>query len=108
MSQSQKKAILWNTIGKLSSQALSIVVSLIVARLLLPSDYGLIAILTVFIAIAEALLDSGFENALVQKSDRTNVDFSTVFYFNVTVSATLYLILFLRLYQSLIFIMNLN
>ena len=65
MSQSQKKAILWNTIGKLSSQALSIVVSLIVARLLLPSDYGLIAILTVFIAIAEALLDSGFENALV-------------------------------------------
>lgn len=94
MSQSQKKAILWNTIGKLSSQALSIVVSLIVARLLLPSDYGLIAILTVFIAIAEALLDSGFENALVQKSDRTNVDFSTVFYFNVTVSTTLYLILF--------------
>lgn len=94
MFYSQKEAILWNTIGKLSSQAISIVVSLIVARLLLPSDYGLIAILTVFIAIAEALLDSGFENALIQKTDRTSVDFSTVFYFNITVSAVLYLILF--------------
>lgn len=93
-SKSQKKALFWNTLGKLSSQIISLLISLVVARLLLPSDYGLIAILTVFIAVAEALLDSGFENALIQKRNRTNIDFSTVFYFNIAISVLMYLILF--------------
>lgn len=94
MPKSAKEAILWNTIGKLSSQAISIVVSLVVARLLLPSDYGLIAILGIFIAVAQVLMDCGFENALVQKTNRTNVDFSTVFFFNIFLSIILYLIIF--------------
>lgn len=64
------------------------------ARILLPSDYGMIGMLAIFIAIAQVLIDSGFSNALIQKKDRSEVDYSTVFYFNIVVGLVLYFILF--------------
>ena len=64
------------------------------ARLLLPSDYGLVGMLTIFLAISQSFIDSGFSNALIRKQNRTEADFSTVFYFNIAVGLFFYLLLF--------------
>ena len=84
----------WTLIERLSVQVCQFVIGIILARLLSPSDYGVIGMLAIFMAIAQSLLDSGFNRALIQKKDRTNVDYSTVFYFNLAVSALLYAVLF--------------
>ncbi|MCM1093917.1 MAG: lipopolysaccharide biosynthesis protein [Lachnospiraceae bacterium] len=70
------------------------VVMIIMARILTPEDYGLVGMLTIFIAISQSLIDSGFSQALIRKQDRSEVDNSTVFYFNIAVGVILYLILF--------------
>lgn len=67
---------------------------IIMARILTPDDYGLVAMLTIFIAISQSLVDSGFSNALIRKQDRDETDNSTVFYFNIGVGIVLYLVLF--------------
>ena len=67
---------------------------LVIARLLDPKDFGLVGMLAIFLAVAQSLIDSGFSQALIRKQDRTEVDNSTVFYFNIVVSAVLYLILY--------------
>ena len=64
------------------------------ARLLSPSDYGTVTMVTIFYAISRAFIDSGFANALIRKLDRTEEDFSTVFIFNVVISIIIYLLLF--------------
>lgn len=68
---------------------------LVIARLLDPADYGVIGMLAIFMAIARSFVNSGFGNALIRKKDRTEVDCSTAFYFNVAVAALLYGVLFL-------------
>jgi O-antigen/teichoic acid export membrane protein len=60
------------------------------ARILTPDDYGLVGMLAIFIAIAQSLIDSGFSQALIRKQDRTEIDNSTVFYFNIAVGIALY------------------
>lgn len=65
------------------------------ARLLTPEDYGLVGMLTIFIAVSQSLVDSGFSQALIRKQDRSEIDNSTVFYFNICIGILLYLILFL-------------
>lgn len=65
------------------------------ARLLTPKDYGLIGMLSIFLAISQSLIDSGFSQALIRKQDRTEIDNSTVFYFNLAVGCLLYLLFFL-------------
>lgn len=69
-------------------------VMLIMARLLTPADYGLVGMLTVFLAVANCLIDGGFGNALVRKQDRSQLDCSTVFYFNLGMSIVLYIVLY--------------
>ena len=64
------------------------------ARILTPEDYGLVGMLAIFIAVSQSLIDSGFSQALIRKQDRSEIDNSTVFYFNIGVGAILYLILF--------------
>lgn len=64
------------------------------ARILLPVDYGMIGMLAIFIAISQTLIDSGFSNALIRKIDRSESDYSTVFYFNIAVGVVLYFVLF--------------
>lgn len=85
----------WSLVEKFSVQGIQFVLSLVIARLLLPSDYGLIAMLTVFINISQVFVDAGFSRALIQKQDRTDKDFSTVFYFNIVISCLIYVVLFL-------------
>ena len=93
-SKKQKNALIWNAVEKFSTQAIHLILSIIIARLLLPADYGLVAMVSIFMAIAQTLIDSGFSNALIQKQDRTEVDFSTIFHFNNCASLFLYIVLY--------------
>lgn len=67
---------------------------ILMARILTPADYGIVGMLAIFIAISQSLVDSGFSQALIRKQDRSEIDNSTVFYFNIAVGIVMYLILF--------------
>lgn len=86
--------VIWSAIERFSAQGISFLLSIIIARLVAPEEYGLIAMLAIFIDIAQSFVDSGFSNALIQKKDRTNTDISTVFYFNIIISIIVYFILY--------------
>lgn len=85
----------WSGIERFSVQGISFVVMIIMARLLTPADYGLVGMLTIFIAVSQALVDSGFSLAIIRKHDRTDTDNSTAFYFNIAIGLFLYLLLYL-------------
>lgn len=89
-----KKGIVWSFIERFSVQFLQFIIGLILARILLPSDYGIIGMLAIFIAISQTFVDSGFSSALIQKKDRTELDYSTAFYFNIGVGLFFYFVLF--------------
>lgn len=82
-------SIIWSSIERFSNLGVQFIFSLIIARQLSPSDYGLIAMLSIFMALAQAFIDSGFSNALIQKQNRTNTDFSTAFFFNIIIGFVL-------------------
>ena len=79
---------------RFGAQGITFVVSLILARLLDPNVYGVLAIVSVFTIFMEVFLDAGLGNALIQKQNADDLDFSTIFYFNIGFSLVLYLILF--------------
>jgi len=83
-------SIIWSSIERFSVQGVQFILSFVIARKLLPSDYGLIAMLGIFMAVAQTFIDSGFSNALIQKQNRSNKDYSTVFYFNIVIAVILY------------------
>lgn len=87
-------SLLWKFLERIGTQGVQFVVAIVLARLLAPSDFGLIALVTVFVAIANVFVQSGLNTALIQKKDADNVDFSTVFYASLGLSAVLYGILF--------------
>ena len=84
----------WNAIGRFSSQGISFVIGILLARILSPSDYGLVGMIGIFMAIGQTFIDSGFSSALIRKKDCTDTDYSTAFYFNIAVGIVSYLILF--------------
>lgn len=84
----------WGAVEKISIMGIQFLVSMVLARLLSPSDYGTIAMLTVFIAISDQFVSCGFANALIRKPDCKRIDYSTAFWFNIVVSLFLYGILF--------------
>ena len=88
------KSFLWKLLERFSVQGITFVVSVVLARLLTPHDYGLIAVLMIFINIAGVFVDGGFASALIQKKDADNKDFSTVFLICIVVSVVVYLLLF--------------
>lgn len=81
---------IWRFAEQCGAQGVSFLVAIILARLLVPSDYGTVALLTVFISILNVFVDSGMGNALIQKKNADNIDFSTVFYFNIVWCLFLY------------------
>ena len=87
-------AFVWNAIDRFGNQGMSFIILLILARLVGPDDYGVLAIVMMFINIANVFVDCGLSNALMRKLDRTETDNSTVFYFNILVAFVIYLILF--------------
>lgn len=88
-----KTSIIWSAAERFLSQAVQFVVSIVIARILSPSDYGLIAMTAIFIGISQTFVDSGFSTALVRKLNRSKIDESTVFYFNIIIGGVLYVIL---------------
>ena len=88
------KGTLWSVIERFSVQAIQFIVMIFMARILTPAEYGIVGMITVFIAVSQALVDSGFSNALIRKQDRSQLDCSTAFYFNFVVGIILYFILF--------------
>ena len=86
--------MIWRFLERTGAQLVALIVSIVLARILTPEDYGTIALLLVFINILNVFVDSGLGTALVQKKDADNVDFSTVFYANVCFCIVLYTIMF--------------
>lgn len=86
--------IKWSAIERFAVQGIQFIIGLILARLLSPSDYGIIGMLAIFIAISQTIIDSGFSKALIQKQDRSEIDFATAFYFNVVVGLICYVLLY--------------
>ena len=95
--------IIWRFGQVFGANAVSFVVSIILARLLEPEVYGTVAIVTVFVSVLQVFVDGGLGLALVQKKDADQLDFSTVFYFNVLMCAALYVALFLAAPQIAVF-----
>lgn len=93
--QKTKIGMFWNAFEKIAVQGISFVLSIILARLLTPHDYGTIGMILIFLTFSNVFVDSGFSRALIQRQDRTESDFSTVLIFNVLVSCVLYVILFI-------------
>lgn len=89
------KGTIWSTLERFSVQGIQFVVMIIMARLLTPEDYGLVGMLAIFIAVAQSFVDSGFSSALIRKQDRSEVDNSTVFYFNIGVGIFFYLLIYI-------------
>lgn len=86
--------ISWSLIDNLANQGITFIVGLVLARLLSPHEYGILGIISIFIAVFNALVDSGFSSALIRKVDTVSVDYNTVFIFNLILSVILYVILF--------------
>lgn len=85
---------LWRFAERCGARGVTFIVQIILARLLAPEVYGVIALVTVFTTILNVFVDSGFGNALIQKKDADDLDFSTVFYFNIAVCGLLYMLMF--------------
>lgn len=87
-------SLIWKFLERGGVQGVQFVLSIILARLVTPEDYGVIAILLVFIQIATVFIQSGFNTALIQKKDSDDLDFSSIFYLSFFVAGILYVLLF--------------
>ena len=85
----------WSFIDNIASSGITFLIGLILARLLTPEEYGVMAMIAIFIAVSNSIIDSGFSNALIRKVHIDRIDYNTVFYFNIVVSIVLYISLFL-------------
>ena len=86
----------WSVIDNIASSGISFLVGIILARILSPAEFGILGMITVFIAVSNSIVDSGFSNALIRKTDAKDIDYNTVFYFNLIIGFILYIILFLN------------
>lgn len=86
--------LVWSFAERFSLQGVQFIIGIIMARLLTPSDFGVVGMLSIFIAVSQSVIDSGFSNALIRKQDRSEIDYSTVFYFNNIVGLLLYIALY--------------
>lgn len=87
--------LIWRLAERFGAQGVTLLVSIILARLLDPDVYGIVAIVTVITSILQVFLDGGFSNALIQKKDADDIDFSSVFYFNIVFGIVLYVLLYI-------------
>ncbi|MDU6824529.1 MAG: oligosaccharide flippase family protein, partial [Intestinibacter bartlettii] len=85
---------LWRFSERSGAQIVTFIVSIVLARILAPEDYGTIALVTVFISILQVFVDSGLGSALIQKKNADDIDFSSVFIFNFIVCIILYIFMF--------------
>ena len=94
MTDKTVKGVGWSFIDNIASSGVTFLVGLVLARLITPAEYGIMAMIAIFIAISNSIIDSGFSNALIRKIHIDRIDYNTVFYFNLLVSIVIYLLLF--------------
>lgn len=87
--------VVWKFAERFVAQGVSFFVSLILARILMPADYGVVAIINIFITIADIFLSSGLNTSLIQKKEVTDLEFSTIFWCNLGLGCVLYLVMFI-------------
>lgn len=90
-----KKGLQWSALERFLTQGIQLAITLYLARLLGPTAFGLVGMLAVFIAIANVFVDSGFTSALIRKTDRSDGDLVTAFYYNIAIAALGYLALYI-------------
>ena len=89
------RGFVWSGIERFSVQGIGFILSIIIARIVSPSAYGLIVMIQVFLSFSQIFIDGGFVNALIQKKDRTEIDYYTVFIFNMIMAVALYGLFFI-------------
>lgn len=89
-------SLFWKLMERSGTQGIQFIVQIVLARLLLPEEYGIIAIVNVFILLANVFVQSGFNMALIQKKDADELDFSSVFYLSLFIAGLLYVVIFLN------------
>lgn len=94
MASKESKGVFWSAIDHFAGLGINFILSIILARLIAPSSYGVIAMVEVFLSFAKLFIDSGFKEALIQKTDRKEIDFQTTFLFNLAVAVILYVVIF--------------
>lgn len=94
LKQKAVSGMVWTSIQKFGGMGISFISGIILARLLTPYDYGCIGMLTIFMVLAGTFIDGGFGSALIQKKSPTQIDYSTVFFWNMGMSALMYGVLF--------------
>lgn len=90
LKQKAAAGMVWTALQKYSKMIIQFISGIILARLLMPHDYGCIGMLAIFMVMAEAFIDGGFGSALIQRKRPTQEDYSTVFFFNIGMSVLLY------------------
>ena len=100
MSNTEKKhavisSLFWKFAERIGAQGVNLIVSIVLARILAPEEYGIVALVTIFITICNVFIENGLPTALIQKKDADDLDFSSVFYCNIVLSIVLYGIIFL-------------
>ncbi len=88
------KGVGWSFVDNIANQGVTFLVGLILARILTPAEFGILGMITIFIAISNSIVDSGFSNALIRKQDAKRIDYNTVFLFNIGISILFYLLLY--------------
>lgn len=86
--------IIWSAVEKIGQQVFQIVIAIILARLLQPSDYGMIGLMSTFIIVSRVFVDSGFNEALIRKQNCKSIDYTSIFWFNLLLSIVIYVFLF--------------
>lgn len=94
-SQKVVKNFMWRIMEKFTAQGVSLLISLVLARLIEPSAYGIVALITVLTSILDVFIDSGLGTALIQKKDADDLDFSSVFYFNIAMCLIIYVCIYM-------------
>ncbi len=87
--------LFWRFLERSGAQGVTLIVSVVLARIIDPTIFGTISLITVFTAILQVFVDSGLGNALIQKKNADDIDFSSVFYFNMALCSCLYVLMFL-------------
>ena len=87
--------LFWKFAERIGAQGTNLIVSIVLARLIAPEEYGVISLISIFITISNVFIESGLGSALIQKKDADDIDFSSVFYFNLIISILIYFLLFL-------------
>jgi teichuronic acid exporter len=88
-------SLIWKLLERAGTQGIQFILQIILARLLQPNDFGLIVLVTIFITLANVFVQSGLNTALIQKKNTNDLDYSSVFYFNIIVACILYFVIYM-------------